>query len=741
MADIVANISSKPRFFRKVIIVVLIFVAFFSTQPITAMASTAEVQPHDIFLTDFEYRLGDPAVNEAGIPLWAAESTSKAGTDGAADENSGEWKPYRLGTFIEVPEADKYIWFRTTLPEHSYHGAILSFFDVGNSMDIYLDEQTIYSNHYIEQPGLRRINEYYYSMHAELPGDCSGKTVYIRARPKALFNKNNIYALNYMNLTSYENHTTYWIAKGYADMILGFILIAAGLVFILLLLFVKVDVRTMLSLGMLSITSGTITLYQSYFIHLVHAPTLFYYVAFICNTLMPVAVFQFFRLYVPKKFRKPTDIMSMAFITFTIVMVSLDLFGLYSAFTFIQIFFAAFALCSSALFVPVLKNKENSPTETRIILIGSCAYALTGLYDIVYVILISDFVGTQYHTWGLLVMIISLVFSMVYRYNEAHKKVVVYSKELEEKNINLNEAWNQVKTAHDSITELNRSLEQKVAERTDELKNANSDLTELNEELTAMNEQLIATMDALTDAQAQLIQTEKIAALGKLVAGVAHELNTPVAAISSNIQFEEALYGQVDLADISSMDTYFTSIEPLRLVNKEAGERITAIVRNLTNFSRLDESDLKEVNLIEGIDSTVAVMGEQIYSKRITIVKELSYIPNITCYPKLMNQVFMDLLENAIEAVSTGGIITISTSCSSKIYIKFKDNGRGIPANDLQKVFDPRFTTKGERVGIGLGLPLSYRVIEKHGGSISVNSTPGEGSEFIIELPFDRQVS
>jgi hypothetical protein len=154
----------------------------------------------------------------------------------------------------------------------------------------------------------------------------------------------------------------------------------------------------------------------------------------------------------------------------------------------------------------------------------------------------------------------------------------------------------------------------------------------------------------------------------------------------------------------------------------------------------LDESDLKEVDLVEGLDSTVIVLGKQLDSKNIAIKKEYSYIPKITCYPKLMNQVFMDLLENAIEAVHTGGTITIGTSCSgSRIHISFRNDGEGISPEDLQKVFDPRFTTKGGRVGIGLGLPLSYRIVEKHGGNIVVNSAPGEGTEFVIVLPCDRQ--
>ncbi len=720
MADLFHDISSRTAFFRKVIIVVLIFVVFLCSLPPISMASPSEEEPSLISLSNLEYKLGVSPEDPAGVPAWVK-----------GDDGEG-WKPYQPGIYIEVPKEDKYIWFRTTLPEHHFQGAVLRFYDVGNSMDIYLDGQNIYSNHYLEQPGLRRVFEYYYSRFARLPENSSGKTVYIKALPKALYNKTNAYVLDFCDLTSYENQLNEMLDSGLLNMILGFILLSAGLIFMLLLIFIKVNAKAMLSFGFLSITSGIITLYQSYFKYIIGVPTLFYYLAFISNGLMPAAICMFFKPYVLKKYRKLADVFSMIFLIYTLVMATLDLSGLCWAFAFMPVFFAFFGISACILFVLVLKNRENSQIERRIIVLGTVGYCLTGLYDIIFVIFINQGKGTQYHTWGLIVVIAALVFSMVYRYNDIHRKALEYSGELEEKN-------KKLKEAHESITELNRSLEQKVLERTEQLNNANNELTEMNEELTAMNEQLMATMDALTDAQEQLVQTEKIAALGKLVAGVAHELNTPVAVISSNIQFEESLLDQVDQNDTSSMKSFFSSIAPLREINREAGERIADIVRNLTNFSRLDESDLKEVNLLEGLDSTVIILGEQIDSKKIAIKKEFSYIPNITCYPKLMNQVFMYLLENAIESVQTGGTITLSTSCSgSNIHISFKDNGGGISAEDLRNVFDPRFTIKGKRIGIGLGLPLSYKIVEKHGGSIIVNSTPGEGSEFIITLPCDR---
>lgn len=727
MADLFQDDSPRPVLFQKVIIAVLVFIAVLYLLPSISMAADIEEEPSLISLKDLEYRLGESPENPAGVPVWVT-----------GGDNEG-WKPYRPGTYIEVPEADKYIWFRARLPEYDFHGAILRFFDFGNSMDIYLDGQIIFSNHYLEQPGIRRIFEGYYSFFAKLPDNSSGKTVYIKAAPKTIFNKDLSYVLNFLDLTSYEKQINDMLDAGMLNMILGFILLAAGLMFLLLIAFVRVNVRTMLSFGILSITSGITTLYQSYFRYIIGIPTIFYYTAFIANAVMPVAICQLFKQYAAERYRKLADIFSLIYIFYAAAMVALDLFGLCSAFALKPVFFIFMALSSLVLFVLVVKNHKNSQTETRIIVIGAICYFLTGLYDIIYVLLILGR-GTQYHIWGLIALIASLVLSMVYRYNEAHKKVIAYSGELEEKNKKLNEAWSEVKAAHDNITELNRSLEQKVLERTEQLRDANSELTAVNEELTAMNEQLTATMDALTETQSQLIQTEKIAALGKLVAGVAHELNTPVAVISSNIQFEESLLDQVDLDDTSSMREYFSSIAQLREINREAGERISDIVRNLTNFSRLDESDLKEVDLIEGLNSTVIILSKQIDTKNIAIKKDFSYIPKITCYPKLMNQVFMDLLENSIEAVQTGGTITIAASCSgSNILISFKDNGRGIPAEDLQKVFDPRFTTKGERVGIGLGLPLSYRIVERHGGSITVSSTPEEGSEFVITLPCDRQ--
>ena len=168
---------------------------------------------------------------------------------------------------------------------------------------------------------------------------------------------------------------------------------------------------------------------------------------------------------------------------------------------------------------------------------------------------------------------------------------------------------------------------------------------------------------------------------------------------------------------------------------KNGTERTTQIVHGLRSFSRLDEDVLKVADINEGLDSTLILLRNK-YKNRIEIVKEYGDIPQIECYPGQLNQVFMNILSNAIAAIESSGIITVSTLKSKGfIRISIKDNGCGIPDHIKAKIFDPFFTTKEVGEGTGLGLSISHGIIQKHNGSINVISENGKGSEFIIMLP------
>jgi two-component system NtrC family sensor kinase len=279
------------------------------------------------------------------------------------------------------------------------------------------------------------------------------------------------------------------------------------------------------------------------------------------------------------------------------------------------------------------------------------------------------------------------------------------------------------------------------------------------------------TLKELQRTQAQLIQTEKMLSLGRMVAGVAHEINNPINFISGNISYARQyfqdlmslleLYQQTypdatpeiqQLAEAIELD--FLVEDWLKLTNSmEVGtERVQKIVQSLKSFSRLDEAELKTVDLHESINDTLLLLQHnlkyEVNRSEIQVIKDYGELPLITCYSSQVNQVFMHLLNNAIDALQTKSIrtptITIRTEVkyenhswdSPKAVIKIADNGMGMSQEVLDKMFDPFFTTKPVGTGTGLGLSISHQiVVEKHQGKISCVSAPGEGTEFILEIP------
>jgi two-component system NtrC family sensor kinase len=277
----------------------------------------------------------------------------------------------------------------------------------------------------------------------------------------------------------------------------------------------------------------------------------------------------------------------------------------------------------------------------------------------------------------------------------------------------------------------------------------------------------------LKQAQARMIQTEKMSALGQLVAGVAHEINNPVTFIHGNITYlntyTQELLSLIQVykehvtqpspaieAKLDEIDLDFISKDSFKILQSmQVGtDRIGEIVQSLRNFSHLDEAEFKAVDIHEGINSALLLLQYRLQATDnhagINIIKEYSDLPLIQCYPGQVNQVFMNLLSNAIDAVEEVGQeqslesdqdrenrIWIHTEKDDNyIKITIADNGIGIPEDIRSRIFDPFFTTKPIGKGTGLGLSISHQIIaEKHGGKLYCDSTVGEGTKFCIEIP------
>lgn len=304
------------------------------------------------------------------------------------------------------------------------------------------------------------------------------------------------------------------------------------------------------------------------------------------------------------------------------------------------------------------------------------------------------------------------------------------------------------------VLEQNVILEQKVEERTEELRESNKDLN--------------TALDTLKAAQSQLVDAEKMASLGQLTAGIAHEINNPINFVTSNIKplqrdIQDMLsliekYNEIDqdvdlakkLSEIKDyrddldVDYVIEEMDSLLKGIDEGAQRTAEIVRGLKNFSRLDEAELKDADINEGLLSTLTVLNSNISRTEVNLSKELGELPVIECYPGKLNQVFMNIITNGVQAVNDNPegkekkILVKSDLVGDNIVIRIKDNGPGIPDDVRAKIFEPFFTTKDVGEGTGLGLSIVHSIIESHKGEIVLESAPGEGTEFIISLPVKK---
>ena len=241
-------------------------------------------------------------------------------------------------------------------------------------------------------------------------------------------------------------------------------------------------------------------------------------------------------------------------------------------------------------------------------------------------------------------------------------------------------------------------------------------------------QELKNTLKELKETQVQLINSEKMASLGQLVAGVAHEINTPVASIKSNNAILGKFIPQIKDNEIADM------LKEINEIDYEAIQRISNIVTSLKKFVRLDEAELQQADINKEIDLTLDLIRHET-KNRIEIKKHYGKLPLIKCYPNMLNQVFTNILINACQAIEDKGQIDITTGYKDKkLTVKIKDNGKGIPENELDKIFTAGYTTKSAGIGTGLGLAICTKIIEKHNGEILVNSELGRGSEFIITI-------
>ncbi|MHA4896148.1 sensor histidine kinase [Pedobacter sp. PWIIR3] len=474
--------------------------------------------------------------------------------------------------------------------------------------------------------------------------------------------------------------------------------------------------------------------------------TLALYSPFTLTILVGITGLQFERVFLrTKEFLPKVDRFSIFFILFYLSGFVLALFGEFAlSFRLIEVAASVTSMYMFSMAVMISKKGYRPATfflvAWSVFLVGIIIYTLKDFGVLPY----NDL---TYYTmpFGSALEVTLLSFALA-------DKINVFKKEKEQSQA---EALKAITENERLVREQNVVLEIKVKERTEELELANDTLN--------------TTLSDLKEAQSQLVDSEKMAGLGQLTAGIAHEINNPINFVTSNIKPLELdildldtvinMYEKLDMnqeiepqiAKIESfkrqIDIVFVREEIKSLLSGigEGARRTAEIIRSLKNFSRLDENDTKPVDLNEGLASTL-VLVKNTFPDHLTVVKDFGEIPNVECLPGKINQVFMNLITNAVHAIKSKdpkdeeGLLTIRTwQDGENVKVSIKDSGTGMPDEVKQRIFEPFYTTKDVGEGTGLGLSIVFRIIENHHGNIDVVTKINHGTEFIITLPINSK--
>ncbi|UCH83119.1 MAG: hypothetical protein JSW50_11700 [Candidatus Latescibacterota bacterium] len=656
-------------------------------------------------LEGWKYRWGDSPVDASGIPEWVRKT-----------DRGPLWKPIR--SMIEPPgrNGQNFVWYRIRLPQVHWHNPAIYFPTVAVSFEVYLDSTRIYRFGEM-RPAENNKNSVVSNHLVPLPAGYPGQTMTVRVFSQVS---------DAIGLGVYEESV--WIGSEH-DLIdilirtsadstfVGHLCVFVGL-FSALFAIRRFGGRSFFSLSFATFAFfiGLFFVFSDPFaVYVVKSPGVKLYARFGSFLIFPIGLYVFLQQITgPNKLVKS---LWMSHVAAAVIIIFLDIINVVALpLSFMS--FSAFFACTIAIAAYLaVRAAIGGNRNARIYVIGFTILSLTGLHDLLVGLRHIPFWRWMSH-WGALVFIVGLTYILARTFERSHKRLREYSQELEQKS--------------EELHEYSQTLERRVAERT--------------QDLDAKNQELEGTLIQLKEAQQQLVLKEKMASLGDLVAGVAHEMNNPIGAINSAAdvsrrcleRLKEIIANGVSVDAVLCDKRFRTAMRLLREntdIAVEGSSRVTRIIRSLKNFARLDEAELKDADIHEGIESTLTLLHHELKNK-VEVVRGFGEIPQIKCYPNQLNQVFMNLFVNAAHAIEDKGILEINTNADDKsVYIRVADNGHGIDPDHVKKIFDPGFTTKSTGIGTGLGLSISYNIIEKHGGSIEVESEVGKGTEFIITLP------
>jgi len=627
----------------------------------------------------WEYRWGDSPFDANGTPIWTRE------------KQNSDWKPvYEL---MYPPDRDgrDHVWYRNRLPSGDWKNAVLFLPTVILSFEVYVDTTMVY-----RFGDLRSTDRDKYSVSTEhllpLPSGYQGEYVWLR-----IFSNTVVIGMDPPMVGTEVGIVDELLREGLATIWISGLLIFIGLFSLLtFLLQIRSRFYYILTFAVFTTALGLYYILEDGFIEfMLDAPIAVLYFRVLSFLTFPVAMYMFMESMMTSK--RVIRALWMIHLGAGIVVVLLDVIGKAPLPATVSQYNILFVATIPVALIASLREARRGNWEARILLYGFSVFAVSGILD-----LAQGLGWIQYFRWmsqyGMFVFVVCIGYLLQRRFTESKHQLRIYS---------------------DQLKAYSRNLEEMVHERTHELQ---------------------TTLAELKDTQQQLVLREKMASLGNLVAGVAHEINNPVGAMGSAADVSSRVIDKLDEyiekhGDDNKPKKALSLLRDNNEVISIASARISEIVKSLKNFSRLDEAELQTADVHEGIDSTLTLIRHR-HKGRIEIVKDYGDVPPLTIYPNQLNQVFMNLLINAMDALGDSGRIVIKTWADEhNAIISISDNGPGIAADNLESIFDPGFTTKGVGVGTGLGLSISYKIVEKHGGKLSVTSGPGKGATFTIVLP------
>jgi len=635
-------------------------------------------------------RWGDSPLDDQGMPLWTYDDVSSPG-----------WQPVtRELDLLANPQGYHFLWLMIPVPDGHWKHPGLLIWPVSENMEVYQNHQLIHRSGKFEPSYSNR----YWAIRSHLVqlesiDSAENNAIFLR-----IYSSSDHIGLegNKIWLGSLTGLIKTAVKINLADFVLGPLFTFVGLFcFFIYFRRRKQKLYILLSFGAFAICGGMGHLSANVAAQLsTRAIGLRYYLTVAPALLWPIALYIFVEQILGRGYKSLIRRIWQVHILFAAVGILLDAIGLFPVILLIPVFFG---LLMIGIFIglPIsVKAALKGNSEARILGVGMGIMMLSGMHDI-----LAEFgivpIETAFFAWSTLIFILLLGYILERRFAQAHSQLEEYS----------------------------LTLEQKVEDRT--------------QELSEKNKTLEQTLEQLKTTQHQLVMQEKMASLGNLVAGVAHEMNNPIGVIHSAAdttsrgirKIKSLLQGDHDEEQLHQS---FDVLEKNSSIITIASDRVAKIVQSLRSFARLDEALFQEVDIHQNIDTTLTLLSHELKDKT-PAIKQYGEIPRIQCYPNELNQAFMNVLQNAAQAIDQQGTITIATHADeTQVYVKITDTGNGILPEDLPQIFNPGFTTQSDGVGKGLGLSIVYNVIQKHHGEIRADSEIGKGTEITIALPIKQ---